>query len=104
MLTMGISLQEFTKKFEDTIHSNQFTKPALKELFDYYNLLSEYQGESIELDVIAICCEWTEYNEYELIDKFAEDDNEELEDIFHRLAVNYGYLRADNGNYLVGNG
>lgn len=37
-------------------HGN-FTEEAIEELFDYYDDLENY-----ELDVIGICCEWTQYD------------------------------------------
>jgi hypothetical protein len=39
----------------------QFSRKALVALFDYLDQLEQDLGEEQELDVIAICCEWTEY-------------------------------------------
>lgn len=42
---------------------------GIKALFDHYEALSE-DGEDIELDVVAWCCEW---NTYDSIGQFFQD-------------------------------
>ena len=39
----------------------QFTYEGLNALFDYLEEYEDGTGETIELDVIALCCEYTEY-------------------------------------------
>ena len=52
--------------FVDAFHSydryNQFGYIALRALFDYMEELEEETGEEFELDVIALCCDWTRYD------------------------------------------
>ena len=43
------------------VRPNQFSRNALVALFDYLDQLEQDLGEEQELDVIAICCDWTEY-------------------------------------------
>ena len=50
----------FHRAFEDHGRGSQFTPSALDALFAWYEEL-ESTGEEIELDVIAICGEWSEY-------------------------------------------
>lgn len=50
----------------------QFSYSALRALFGWYSELSEQSEQGIELDVIAICCEWAEYEECDLIEDFGE--------------------------------
>jgi len=38
----------------------QFSRPALEALFEYLDDFSEEMGEDIELDVVAICCDYSE--------------------------------------------
>jgi len=52
-------------RFTDVLLADEYaswTYGAAKALFDYYEQLSEGLGEDIELDRVAIRCEWTEYN------------------------------------------
>lgn len=45
------------------VRPNQFSRPALVALFDYLDQLEQDLGEEQELDVIAICSDWTEYKD-----------------------------------------
>ena len=49
-----------------TLRPDNFSYSALVELFEWYEEIEEEIGEPIELDVIAICCEWSEYTLEEL--------------------------------------
>jgi hypothetical protein len=60
-----ISLYDFRREFEQC-RPNNFSYEALGLLFAYFEELEEGMGEEIELDVIAICCEYSE-NTFEQI-------------------------------------
>ena len=52
-------------RFTDVLMADEYagwTYGATKALFDYYEQLSEDLGEDIELDRVAIRCDWTEYD------------------------------------------
>lgn len=57
-----VSVSDFRDAFRAMGRHDQFSYDALGALFDYYDELSEDTGEPWELDVIAICCDWEEYN------------------------------------------
>ena len=57
-----IDMHGFRRAFEDRGRADQFSWEALEALFDYYTELETLDGEELELDVIAICCEWSEYD------------------------------------------
>ncbi len=42
------------------IRPDNFSREGLHELFAYFEEYEESTGEEIELDVIAMCCEYTE--------------------------------------------
>ena len=44
------------------IRPDQFSREALRALYDYLDQYSDDTREPIELDVIAICCDWAEYD------------------------------------------
>jgi hypothetical protein len=50
----------FLQSFRQT-RPDQFSLSALVELFEYLEGLDRESGSEMELDVIALCCEWTEY-------------------------------------------
>jgi len=57
-----INQSNFVSAFKgNSERKNQFSHEALCALFDYYEEYEQNLGEQIELDVVAICCDWTEY-------------------------------------------
>jgi len=52
---------DFVHAFTQCGRKDQFSHETLKALFSYLENLEEDLGEPIELDPIAICCEYTEY-------------------------------------------
>lgn len=55
-----ISKYDFTQQFIN-IRPDNFSYNGLNALFDYLEEYEECTGAEIELDVIAICCDFTEY-------------------------------------------
>ena len=51
------------------LRKDQFTYGALDSLFDYFEQLEEDTGEKVSFDPIAICCEFTEYENIEEFNK-----------------------------------
>jgi hypothetical protein len=43
-------------------YKNNFSYDGLVALFEYFEQYEESTGERIELDVVAICCEYSEYS------------------------------------------
>jgi len=54
-----VSLYDFRREFEQC-RPNNFSYEALGLLFAYFEEPEEGMGQEIELDVIAICCEYAE--------------------------------------------
>jgi hypothetical protein len=55
-----VSRYDFERAFVDADRKENFSYEGLKALFDYFEDYEESTGEEIELDVIAICCEYAE--------------------------------------------
>ena len=73
-----INFYEFSRWFEEH-RPNNFSRVGLQSLFDYLEEYEESTGESIEFDPIALCCEYTEYED---LDEFkANYFSEEYQDI-----------------------
>ena len=76
-----VSQHDFTEAFR-AIRPDNFTHDGLVALFAYFELLEADIGEDIELDVIAICCEFYEYeNLAEFQDNYGSDDYPDIESI-----------------------
>ena len=56
-----VTSYQFVEAFRAAGRESQFTRAALFALFDYLESYEEDCGVEIELDPIAICCEWAEY-------------------------------------------
>ena len=57
-----VNVSQFRDAFRSCGRAEQFTYEALGALFDYLEQLEDDIGSPIELDVIALCCEWSEYD------------------------------------------
>lgn len=56
----NVSRYNFKRAFVDAGREDEFSYEALSLLFDYMEQIEDSIGEEIELDVIAICCEYSE--------------------------------------------
>ena len=63
-----ISLNEFCDAFRLAGRSDQFSREGMRVLFEHLEQLEEDTGEELELDVIALCCEWYESSTAELVE------------------------------------
>ena len=71
---------QFREAFRLAGRMDQFSYEGLEVLFDYLDELSEATVEPIELDVVALCCEYYESSIQELIDNCNIDMSEVDED------------------------
>lgn len=79
-----VNFYHFERAFRDFDRYDNFGHYGLKALFDYLEDLEEDCGE-IELDVIAICCDYSNYNSAteaatEMITGFEKEKNETEEE------------------------
>ena len=58
-----VTEDSFIRAFDRMGRGDNFSINGRRALFGYYQDLAEDLGEPIELDVIAICCEWSEYDD-----------------------------------------
>lgn len=87
-ITMTITETMFKAAFADMGRQDNFSHAGLSALFDYLEGLSEDTGESVELDVIALCCDYSEVSESNLIAEYGHmlpeeynlDDEDELQE------------------------
>lgn len=60
MVIKNVSFSDFCDAFSDT-YKNNFSYNGKRALYDYLNEYEESTGEDLELDTIALCCEYSEY-------------------------------------------
>lgn len=74
-----------------SVRPTNFTYEGLHALFDFFEELENGTGEQIEFDPIAICCEYTEYeNILEACVEYGITDTEELFDSTSVIDVPFG--------------
>lgn len=88
-----IGFCQFCDAFRDMGRNEQFTYEAKRALFDYLEDLGEDIGEEIELDVIALCCEWNEETLEYVLHNYDLESLEELEE-------NTTVIELPNGSIL----
>jgi hypothetical protein len=79
-----VSRYDFERAFVDADRKENFSYEALGLLFDYFEDYEEETGQEIELDVIAICCEYSEDTIEDIISNYSidvegMDDDEQIE-------------------------
>ncbi len=89
-----VNFSDFRQAFHNHDRGNQFSYEGLKALFDYLEEQERDTGEEIELDVIALCCDYVEYKDFQ---EFKEgypsiDSMEQLRDKTMVLEFNGGFL------------
>ena len=76
----NVNFYQFSRWFEQH-RPNNFSRVGLKALFDYLEQFEEETGEEIEFDPIALCCEYTEYEDLnEFKANYTCDKYQEIED------------------------
>ena len=95
-----VTKHDFRDAFRDMNRANQFTYEGLGALFDYLVELEEDLGDEMELDVIAICCDFSEYNSLqECADEYGIEGNDE--EIFDKLRDNTQVIEVEGGGIII---
>ena len=83
-----INQSQFIDSFRSMGRETQFSYAALVALFHHMEDTEENCGEEVELDVIALCCEYVEYASFEEYNReYHNADN--MEDIESMTTVIY---------------
>ena len=92
-----ITLHTFRNDFQ-AIRPGQFSYEGLAALFEYLEDLESQTGEEIELDVTAICCEYTEYEDLESFwQDYDKDEYASIEDIQEATTV----IMVDEKRFII---
>jgi len=69
-----VTLYDFRRAFE-SLRPDNFSYEGQEVLFDALEQLGDDTGQEVELDVIGLCCEFSESTRYEIIDNYSIDTN-----------------------------
>ena len=98
-----IDIYQFRNAFSDYNRQNNFTYEGLTALFHWFEELEEDMGAETELDVVAICCDFTEYeNLKELQANYGAEGVEnypDMEDIENATVV----IPVDDNSFIIQN-
>ena len=94
----SISQHGFTEAFR-LVRPNNFSYTGLLALFDYLEEYEDSTGEKIELDVIAVCCDFTEYENFEafLLDYGTVDDFDDMDAVRDYTSV----IETRGDNFII---
>ena len=86
-MKQSVNEYDFLKAFKEC-RPNNFSRAGLFALYDYLEQYEDDTGEEIELDVIALCCEYAEYDSLQEFQRdYGEKDFKSIEDIEERTTV-----------------
>jgi hypothetical protein len=92
-----VDLHDFRRAFTDMGRENNFSWEALSVLFDYLISFEDDTGEELELDVIALCCDYTEYKSIEDFQQDYGEEYETIEDIEQQTTV----IPVSDGAFII---
>ena len=93
-----IDVYGFRRAFERTDRKDQFSYEGLEALFNWLEQYEDDTGEEMELDIIALCCDFTEY---ESLSDFQQDYGMTYQSI-DDIEENTGVIRIrDDGSFII---
>lgn len=86
-----LDIYDFRRAFADYGRGDQFSYEGLGALFDWLDELAEDTGTPYELDVIALCCEFTEYSDLsEIQANYSSTDIDSIDDLRdHTIVIEF---------------
>tara|TARA_R100001530_G_scaffold2717_1_gene4412 strand:- start:43959 stop:44297 length:339 start_codon:yes stop_codon:yes gene_type:complete len=107
-----ISKFQFIDRFQDMGRENQFSYEGKGALYDYLESYEEETNSVIELDIISLCCE---YSEYENIKEYLKEHNSDIERddyddeddynkaVFEEIQNDTTLIMIDDESFIIGN-
>ena len=93
-----VTKQRFIQVFNEMNRKNNFSYKGRESLYDFLIDCEEGLEEEIELDPIALCCEFTEYSD------FAEFKNEHKDiDSLVELSMATTVIEIDDNSFIIEN-
>jgi hypothetical protein len=93
-----VSFYDFREAFRQHDRLGSYSPEGLRALFNYFEQYEEETGQEVELDVIAICCDYDE-NHWEDVASNYSIDLSECEDEEDKVAAVRDYL--EENTFLV---
>jgi len=95
-MKQSVNEWDFIDAFKQAGREDNFSYEGLKALFEYLEEYEDSTGEELELDVVAICCDFTEYEDLkELQDNYS--DIEDMDDLQDHTTV----IMINDENFII---
>jgi len=95
-MKQSVYLNDFRNACQE-IRPNNFSYEGLSILFDYFEEFEDSTGEEIELDVIAVCCEYSEEPWQDIAESY-DIDLSQYDDDEDRISAVQDYIQ-DHSQY-----
>ena len=92
-----INEYDFIDAFRKMGREESFSYDGLVALYEYLEMLEDDLGQPIELDVIALCCEYTEYDNLEEFQADYSEDYQTIGDIESDTTV----IMIDDDSFII---
>jgi hypothetical protein len=96
-MKQSVNFTDFIDAFRDHGRGTQFTYEGLRALFGYLEDLEDDIGET-ELDVIALCCDYQEYENLEAL-QYEWVDIKDMADLMDTTIV----IMIDDTRFIIAN-
>ena len=96
-MKQSIDRYQFRDAFRDYSREDNFSYDGLSALYDYFEDYEDDTGDELELDVIAICCEFTEYENISEFQANYGTEYETIEDIEYQTTV----IMVNNQSFII---
>ena len=84
-----LSIYDFRDAFKAAGRGEHFSHDGLEVIFDSIESYEQDSGEQIELDVIALCCEWAEDTVENIIRNYSIDCDDVDDDAIQNYVIEY---------------
>ena len=98
-----IDFYDFHNAFIAFDRLDHFSPEGLRAVFDYLETYEKETGEKIELDVIAICCDFTEYESIQDAAKYCGYDGDTGDEraMLEYIEEEHLFIKLDNGGVII---
>jgi hypothetical protein len=94
-----VHFEDFHNAFKSS-RPNQFSYQGLKTLYENLTQYEEDCGQELDLDVIALCCDYSEYKSLKDFQENYNNDYNSIEDIENNTTV---YQIPNSSGFIVQN-
>ena len=81
-----INVYQFIDEF-NAIRPDNFSYDGLTVLYDYFEELENDLGDKIELDVVSLCCDFSEYDNLKELNEDYDNKYESLDELANETLV-----------------